>query len=101
MRKYLFRHALSQDMGFVDSKTVSEIKFAIDPAPVVDVISWEVPYLMNDVLNVIFVVHHMGQINYQLTLISIFFIIFCQVVLSPIEKVRNIKFKLILGNPSK
>ena len=87
LRKYLFRHALSQDMGFFDSKTVGEIRSAINPNKIMDVISWQIPYMVNDVLNLIFVVYHMQHINQQLTLISIFFIILCQIGLHPIEKV--------------
>ena len=90
MRKYLFRHALSQDMAFYDSKTAAEIKSSINPTPVIDIISWEVPYILTDILNVLFVVYHMMQINSQLTVISIFFIVLCQVIQYPIQKVQPI-----------
>ena len=87
LKKYLFRHALSQDMTLIDSKTSHEMRNAMNPDPIIDIISWKIPYLLTDVLTMVFVVYHMANINNRLTLISIFFIVLTQIMQYPLEKV--------------
>ena len=87
LKKYLFRHALSQDMTLIDSKTSHEMRNAMNPDPIIDIISWKIPYLLTDVLTMVFVVYHMTNINNRLTLISIFFIVLTQIMQYPLEKV--------------
>ena len=89
MKKYLFKHVLSQEMGFFDSKTVSEIKSAMNPEAIIRLICLEVPVLVAEVLNLVFIVSHIISINYQLTIISIGFIILGRLIRYPIEKVNN------------
>ena len=89
LTKYLFKHVLSQEMGFFDSKTVSEIKSAMNPEAIIRLICLEVPVLVAEVLNLVFIVSHIISINYQLTIISIGFIILGRLIRYPIEKVNN------------
>ena len=76
-------------MAFFDSKTVSEIKSAMDPEDLISLICWEVPLLLADILNLVFIVSHLLYINIHLTIISIVFIILARLIRHPIEKVKT------------
>ena len=89
MKKYLFQHVLSQEMAFFDSKTVSEIKSAMNPEDLISLICLEVPLLLADILNLVFIVSHLLYINIHLTIISIVFIILSRLIRHPIEKVKT------------
>ena len=89
MKKFLFQHVLSQEMGFFDSKTVSEIKSAMNPDAIIRLICLEVPVMVSDILNLVFIVSHMIYINHHLTFISIGFIILSRLIRHPIEKVKT------------
>ena len=89
MKKYLFQHVLSQEMGFFDSKTVSEIKSAMNPDEIIRLICLEVPLLVSDILNLVFILSNIIYINHHLTFISIAFIIFGRLIRHPVEKVKT------------
>ena len=94
MKKYLFKHVLSQEMGFFDSKTVSEIKSAMNPEAIIRLICVEVPVLVAEVLNLVFILSHIISINFHLTIISLGFIILGRLLRYPIEKEYTVVFKL-------
>ena len=87
MKKFLFKHALNQEMSFYDEKTVGDIKSAMDPMAIVDIISWRVPFLLADIFKLIFIIHNMILMNWQLTVSSLAFLGLFKLLLHPIEKV--------------
>ena len=73
MKKFLFKHALDQEMSFYDEKTVGDIKSAMDPMAIVDIISWRVPFLVAEIFKLLFIIHNMILMNWQLTVSSLAF----------------------------
>ena len=87
MKKFLFKHALSQEMSFYDEKTVGDIKSAMDPMAIVDIISWRVPFIVAETFKLLFIIINMIQMNWQLTVSSLAFLFIFKLLLYPIEKV--------------
>ena len=87
MKKFLFKHALDQEMSFYDEKTVGDIKSAMDPMAIVDIISWRVPFLVAEIFKLLFIIHNMILMNWQLTVSSLAFLGLFKLLLHPIEKV--------------
>ena len=87
MKKFLFKHALSQEMSFYDEKTVSDIKSAMDPMAIVDIISWRIPSIVAETFKLLFIIMNMIQMNWQLTISSLAFLGIFKLLLYPIEKV--------------
>ena len=99
MKKFLFKHALSQEMSFYDEKTVGDIKSAMDPMAIVDIISWRVPFIVAETFKLLFIIINMIQMNWQLTVSSLAFLFIFKLLLYPIEKViPSVKDILILIN---
>ena len=68
-KKSLFNHTLKQEMDFFDERTVGDIKSAMDPTVILDVIAWEVPYFLSDIFKVIIILCYLVQMNWQLSII--------------------------------
>ena len=89
MRRNLFSHTLSQEMAFFDSRTVGDIKSAMDPVVIIDIIAWKVPYLLGNIFKFIVFVFYMVRINVALTVLSILFMTLFRIILRPIDLVRD------------
>ena len=81
-------------MDFFDQKTEGDIRSAMNPLVIVDIIAWRFPYFISNVFKLFIVLGYMLQMNWQLTLISLTFMIIFKLLNWPLEKVRkgNIEF---------
>ena len=93
MKKDLFNHTLRQEMDFFDQKTEGDIRSAMNPLVIVDIIAWRFPYFISNVFKLFIVLGYMLQMNWQLTLISLTFMIIFKLLNWPLEKVRKCKIK--------
>ena len=74
-------------MNFYDEKTVGDIKSAMDPIAIVDIMSWRVPEFLADIFKLFFIIHYMIQMNWQLTVLSLAFLGIFKLLLYPIDQV--------------
>ena len=101
MRADLFRHTLSQEMAFFDSRTVGDIKVtvlfltlihvllqsAMSPEVIVDIISWKIPYIIGHLFKFAVFIFYMLKINVSLTVLSlILMVVFRVAVLKPVDR---------------
>ena len=91
MKKFLFKHALDQEMSFFDEKTVGDIKSAMDPMAIVDIISWRVPSLIAEICKLLFIIYNMILMNWQLTVSSLTILGIFKLALYPVEKVMSVR----------
>ena len=89
-KKDLFQHTLQQEMGFFDTRTVADIKSSMDPISIIDIIAWQVPYLIADVLKLFIVFYYMMTMNFPLTVLSLSFMVIFRLIIRPIEKVSHL-----------
>ena len=93
-KKSLFNHTLKQEMGFFDERTVGDIKSAMDPTVILDVIAWEVPYLISDIFKLIIILCYLVQMNLQLSIILIISMIALKLIEYPIYDRYCLLFKI-------
>ena len=104
MRADLFRHTLSQEMAFFDSRTVGDIQViwnifgfqllhavflqsAMNPMVIVDIISWKIPYIIGHLFKFAVFIFYMLKINVSLTILSlVLMVIFRVAVLRPVDR---------------
>ena len=87
MRKSLFKHTLKQEMAFFDERTPEDIRASMDPTVILDIIAWKIPYFVAEIFKVIFVLYYMFQLSWQLSLFSLVFLGFFNLLTLPTYKV--------------
>ena len=87
-KKSMFQHILSQEMGFFDTRTMGDILSSMDPTAIDDIMTQMIQDLLADVIRLFFMLFYMIQMNKELTILSLCFMVAFRLIIWPIEKVK-------------
>jgi len=94
MRKSMLKHVLGMEMSYFDEKTAEDIRYAMDPVVILDIITWKVPYFISTICKAIFIPYYMVFLNWKLTVLSLTLLAFLQLIQIPILKKYQLLYKL-------